>query len=64
MEPSPTEEFGDWHGREVAEVVARLQTDPRRGLTIDEAARRLAQDGPNRLPPPANGLAPSPSVPS
>lgn len=53
MEPSPTNEHGNWHGQAVAEVVGRLHTDPRRGLTIEEAARRLAHHGPNRLPPPA-----------
>ena len=53
MEPSRTDEHEHWHGQAVAEVVGRLHTDPRRGLTIEEAARRLAQHGPNRLPPPA-----------
>ena len=52
MEPLPTKDHEVWHSREVTDVVARLQTDPRRGLTIEEAARRLARDGPNRLPPP------------
>lgn len=31
--------------------MACLQTDPRLGLTVEEAARRLIHDGPNRLPP-------------
>jgi magnesium-transporting ATPase (P-type) len=53
LEPSRTDEHEHWHGQAVAEVVGRLHTDPRRGLTIEEAARRLAQHGPNRLPPPA-----------
>lgn len=57
MKRSPTEDHGNWHGREVADVVARLQADPRRGLTTDEAARRLARDGPNRLPPPTRRSA-------
>ena len=30
-------------------VAGALDTDPERGLTADEAARRLAQDGPNEL---------------
>ena len=41
----------------VEAVAAALQTDPVRGLGAQEAARRLAQDGPNQLrttpPPPA-----------
>jgi Ca2+-transporting ATPase len=36
-----------WHALAAAEVVDRLGTDPRRGLTNEEAARRLASDGPN-----------------
>ncbi len=52
MEPSPIKDHGNWHGIEVADVVVRLQADPRRGLTVEESARRLARDGPNRLPPP------------
>ncbi len=52
MEPSPIKDHGNWHGIEVADVVGRLQADPRRGLTVEESARRLARDGPNRLPPP------------
>ncbi|HSC90129.1 MAG TPA: cation-translocating P-type ATPase [Gaiellaceae bacterium] len=35
--------------REAAEVAAGLGTDPRRGLSEAEAARRLARLGPNRL---------------
>ncbi|MFO7253072.1 MAG: cation-transporting P-type ATPase, partial [Actinomycetes bacterium] len=30
-------------------VVARMQTDPERGLTGEEAARRLAEYGPNEI---------------
>jgi magnesium-transporting ATPase (P-type) len=36
----------------VAEVAALLETDLRDGLTPEEAARRLARFGPNRLAPP------------
>ncbi|HET7856600.1 MAG TPA: cation-translocating P-type ATPase [Gaiellaceae bacterium] len=36
-------------GREAAEVAAELGTDVRRGLTAQEAARRLDRFGPNRL---------------
>ncbi len=38
-----------WHTLEVAEVAARLGTDVDRGLDPAEAARRLAEHGPNRL---------------
>jgi len=38
------------HGLPPHEVVLLLQTDPERGLTGAEAARRLARDGPNQLP--------------
>ena len=43
-----------WHAASMAEIVGRLATDPLRGLSADEAARRLALDGPNALeePPP------------
>ena len=36
-------------GRSVGEVVAALHTDPRRGLSEDEARSRLEQVGPNEL---------------
>ncbi|MFO1126232.1 MAG: HAD-IC family P-type ATPase [Methylocystis sp.] len=39
-----------WHAVGVDETLRRLDSDPSRGLTSDEAARRLAQYGPNRLP--------------
>jgi Ca2+-transporting ATPase len=38
-----------WHALNVAEALAGLATDPHRGLTDDEAARRLAVHGPNEL---------------
>ncbi len=41
-----------WHSLELHEVVARLGSDQQIGLTREEAERRLAQYGPNRLPPP------------
>ena len=40
-----------WHTLTPAEVERALQTGPN-GLTADEAARRLAKYGPNRLAPP------------
>src|SRR5690606_9079551 len=36
---------------DAAEVARRLATDPRNGLSSDEAARRLARYGPNQLTP-------------
>src|SRR5579883_1415350 len=39
-----------WHAVPADQVVDRLQTDPTAGLDGAEAARRLSQYGPNRLP--------------
>jgi len=41
---------GASHALPAEEVCRRLGTDPRRGLDLDEAQRRLAADGPNALP--------------
>lgn len=38
-----------WHSLPIDEVVGRLSTDARQGLPAGEAARRLAEHGPNRL---------------
>jgi len=38
-----------WHAHEAAQVAAELKTDLRRGLSSGEAAKRLAQHGPNEL---------------
>ncbi len=38
-----------WHTLDVDQVIQQLNSDPRRGLTEEEARRRLAQYGPNRL---------------
>ncbi|MDP1570080.1 MAG: cation-transporting P-type ATPase [Vicinamibacterales bacterium] len=48
-----------WHTLPVAEAVDRLQADATRGLTEAEAARRLAESGPNALvqAPPRSTLA-------
>jgi len=40
----------DWHARETGEVLQELLSDEAHGLTRDEAVRRLARHGPNRLP--------------
>lgn len=42
-----------WANMEVEDVLARLEVDRHHGLAPEEAARRLARYGPNRLPPPA-----------
>ncbi|MCX8007784.1 MAG: cation-translocating P-type ATPase [Coriobacteriia bacterium] len=42
-----------WHVMTVEQVAEALATDPERGLSDDEAARRLAEQGPNLLTPPA-----------
>ena len=42
--------MGDWHRREIADVVRELRTDPGTGLTGAEAAARLRASGPNELP--------------
>ncbi len=39
-----------WHALETPDALHRLQTDARCGLTHDEAARRLHENGPNALP--------------
>ncbi|MBC7290802.1 MAG: hypothetical protein H5T83_05640, partial [Actinotalea sp.] len=39
-----------WHALAAADVVARLGTDPDRGLDDEAAAARLRDVGPNRLP--------------
>jgi Ca2+-transporting ATPase len=38
-----------WHALEIAEVAARLDTDPEKGLTEAESQRRLQRVGPNRV---------------
>jgi P-type Ca2+ transporter type 2C len=40
------------HAEAPESLLARLETDPVRGLTEAEAAKRLARDGPNELPKP------------
>jgi magnesium-transporting ATPase (P-type) len=39
-----------WHAVPADEVIARLKTDPAKGLDPSEASQRLARFGPNRLP--------------
>lgn len=39
-----------WHAIGVDETLRRLDSDPSKGLSAEDAARRLAQYGPNRLP--------------
>ncbi|WP_126462992.1 cation-translocating P-type ATPase [Sulfuritortus calidifontis] len=42
----------EWHAETAAAAIERLATVETTGLSRHEAARRLAQYGPNRLPPP------------
>src|SRR5262245_35723427 len=46
----PDRDAAAWHALSVDEVVRRLTTATTRGLDAAEAARRLQQYGPNRLP--------------
>ncbi|MBX3413757.1 MAG: cation-translocating P-type ATPase [Pirellulales bacterium] len=41
--------MAEWYRADTAQVIRDLRTDPERGLTSDEAARRLAETGPNEL---------------
>jgi len=45
-----TSEAIAWHALDQANVLARLEADPKRGLSAGEAQRRLLESGPNRLP--------------
>ncbi len=51
MDADPTLEPGDPSLEDAVAVVARLGTDPERGLASREAADRLLRDGPNELRP-------------
>jgi magnesium-transporting ATPase (P-type) len=42
-----------WHATPAGDVLAALGSDARQGLAAQEAAQRLAREGPNRLPAPA-----------
>jgi Ca2+-transporting ATPase len=51
-EPQPEDARPDervWHALEVSDVLPALGTSPQRGLTSEEAARRLERHGPNEL---------------
>ena len=43
-----------WHALPAAEVAARLEVDPARGLASAEVDRRRVRHGPNALPEPAS----------
>lgn len=47
----------DWHRLETTEALQRLGVEPDRGLSGEEAARRLAEHGPNELLA-AQGISP------
>jgi len=46
-----------WHSLSAEAAAARLEVDCHRGLSREEAARRLLRHGPNRLPPPPRASA-------
>ena len=48
-EQIPAEHLRGWHSRSIDSVLAALRSNPD-GLTADEAAQRLSEHGPNRLP--------------
>jgi len=46
----PVDAKTNWHALDAHEALARLQSDAAKGLSEEEAARRLTEHGPNRLP--------------
>ncbi|CUS35223.1 cation-translocating P-type ATPase [Candidatus Nitrospira nitrificans] len=56
-EASGTTSAPAWYGKPTDALVGELRTDLGVGLTVEESARRLAQEGPNELPD-----APPPSL--
>lgn len=46
---SPPTQEQPWHAVTVADVAAQLQSDPQRGLSVDEAEGRIQQYGSNEL---------------
>jgi magnesium-transporting ATPase (P-type) len=48
--PAAEPENHDWHAREVDHVIRSAGTDPQRGLSAEEVARRREKHGPNALP--------------
>src|SRR6476619_1834357 len=50
--PSPATADVAWHALDAAEVASRLDVDPVRGLTTDQARQRLQEHGPNALAKP------------
>ena len=49
VKSAPTDSSVSWHGQNAASALSTLGGDARRGLAAVEAARRLAQYGPNLL---------------
>lgn len=50
--PSVAKPASAIHAVAVEELIAKLEAQPARGLEVDEAAKRLAKNGPNELPTP------------
>jgi P-type Ca2+ transporter type 2C len=50
QQPTTQEAPGSgWHGSEASAVARELGVEPDRGLSVEEARRRLQSQGPNRL---------------
>jgi len=49
-DPTTSEVTKAWHGLDVDATVLELRCDPVQGLSAAEVARRMQQQGPNRLP--------------
>ena len=45
----PSESGYEWHALNISAALRKLDTDPRIGLTMEEASRRLRKFGPNEL---------------
>ncbi|MBP3192879.1 cation-translocating P-type ATPase [Natronogracilivirga saccharolytica] len=50
MTSKENKKAGNWHSLDKEEAVSALDTDPKKGLTSEEASKRLEKYGPNKLP--------------
>lgn len=49
-------ETNNWHAQSAEEVIAKLSSDAKSGLSKDEASKRLSQFGRNEIPSAKSGL--------
>ncbi len=49
IRPSPAEAAPPWHMLSAEDVARRFGSDLESGLTANDAAQRLARDGPNEI---------------